>query len=81
MKRSWNPLIWAGFFLVLAGALSYVPFFALFPVTRDFPWANLTESVVVRAGPEQVLQAFDDLGEKAAPSIGGHRYSSMSIGG
>jgi hypothetical protein len=30
-----------GFFLVLAGLLSYVPIFALFPITRDFPWANL----------------------------------------
>jgi hypothetical protein len=25
----------------LLAALSYIPFFALFPVTRDFPWANL----------------------------------------
>ena len=30
-----------GFLLVLAGLLSYVPLFALFPITRDFPWVNL----------------------------------------
>jgi hypothetical protein len=29
-----------GFLLVLAGFFSY-PFFVLFPVMRDFPWANL----------------------------------------
>jgi hypothetical protein len=41
MKRHWNILLWAGFFLVLAGLLTYIPIFALFPITRDFPWANL----------------------------------------
>jgi len=39
MKRSWNWSLWFGFLFVLAGFLSY-PFFAQFPVTRDFPWAN-----------------------------------------
>jgi 4-amino-4-deoxy-L-arabinose transferase-like glycosyltransferase len=41
MKRSWNGWLWSGFVLVLAGLFTYIPFFALFPVTRDFPWANL----------------------------------------
>lgn len=41
MKRRWNFSLWSGFFLVLAGLLSYIPFFALFPITRDFPWVNL----------------------------------------
>jgi hypothetical protein len=41
MKRHWNGSLWAGFLLVLAGLLSYVPVFALFPGTRDFPWVNL----------------------------------------
>jgi hypothetical protein len=41
MKRRWNWSLWAGFLLVLAGLLSYVPVFAHFPVTRDFPWVNL----------------------------------------
>ena len=40
MKRSWNWNVWAGLLLVIAGLFSY-PFFVLFPVTRDFPWANL----------------------------------------
>ena len=34
-------MIWAGFLLVLAGLLSYVPVFTRFPATRDFPWVNL----------------------------------------
>jgi len=41
MKRRWNLSIWTGFLLVLAGLMSYVPVFALFPITRDFPWVNL----------------------------------------
>src|SRR5437762_11592527 len=41
MMRRWNSLLWAGFVLVLIGLASYVPFFSLFPITRDFPWVNL----------------------------------------
>jgi hypothetical protein len=41
LKRSWNPRLWTGFALVLVGVLSYPFFFVRFPVTRDFPWANL----------------------------------------
>ena len=40
MKRSWNWSLWIGFAFVLAGFFTY-EFFAQFPVTRDFPWANL----------------------------------------
>jgi hypothetical protein len=40
MKRQWNLSLWIGFLFVLAGFLSYT-FFARFPATRDFPWANL----------------------------------------
>jgi len=32
--------IWAGFGLTLLALFSY-PLFARFPITRDFPWANL----------------------------------------
>jgi len=41
MKGNWNFFLWGGFLIVVLGLLSYVPFFSLFPVTRDFPWANL----------------------------------------
>ncbi len=41
MKRGWNLRLWAGFLVIVAALLSYVPFFARIPVTRDFPWANL----------------------------------------
>jgi len=40
MKRRWNWPIWAGFVVVVAGLFSY-GFFARFPITRDFPLANL----------------------------------------
>jgi hypothetical protein len=39
-KKSWNWSLWIGFFFALAGFFSYT-FFAQFPITRDFPWANL----------------------------------------
>ena len=38
-KMNW-PL-WAGFLLSLIAFLSYFFVFVWFPVTRDFPWANL----------------------------------------
>ncbi len=41
MRPRWNFPIWAGFGIVLLALLSYIPLFVLFPVTRDFPWANL----------------------------------------
>jgi hypothetical protein len=41
MKRRWNLFLWAGFILFALGVTSYVPFFARFPATRDFPWVNL----------------------------------------
>ena len=40
MKRKWNWPIWIGFVVAVGGLLSY-EFFAQFPITRDFPWANL----------------------------------------
>ena len=40
MKRKWNWPIWIGFVVAVGGLFSY-EYFAQFPVTRDFPWANL----------------------------------------
>jgi hypothetical protein len=40
VKRSWNWSLWVGFVFALAGFISY-EFFVRFPITRDFPWANL----------------------------------------
>jgi hypothetical protein len=40
LKRRSNILNWAGFVIVLIALLSYIPFFAVFPATRDIPWAN-----------------------------------------
>jgi peptidoglycan/LPS O-acetylase OafA/YrhL len=39
--RRFNWPIWAGFLLSLLAFLSYFSVFVWFPVTRDFPWANL----------------------------------------
>ena len=40
MKRKWNWALWAGFVTAVGGLFSY-EYFAQFPITRDFPWANL----------------------------------------
>jgi hypothetical protein len=40
MKRKWNWAVCFGFVSTLAGLFSY-GLFARFPITRDFPWANL----------------------------------------
>jgi len=40
MKR-FNWQIWAGFLLSVFALISYPFVFVRFPVTRDFPWANL----------------------------------------
>jgi hypothetical protein len=41
MKRNWNWRVWIGFVVALLAAMSYVPVFSRWPVTRDLPWANL----------------------------------------
>ena len=48
MKR-FNWQIWAAFLLSLFAFLSYPLLFVRFPVTRDFPWANLLLFVVALA--------------------------------
>jgi branched-subunit amino acid ABC-type transport system permease component len=39
--RRFNWPLWVGFLLTLAAFMSYFLIFVWFPVTRDFPWANL----------------------------------------
>jgi len=63
LKRRRNILSWAGFAVVLVAFASYVPFFALFPATRDIPWATyslfLIGGALLAAG---VRRAFRDPG-------------------
>ncbi len=40
MKRTFNWPIWVGFIVAVGGLFSY-EYFVRFPITRDFPWANL----------------------------------------
>jgi hypothetical protein len=47
--RSFNWTVWAGFLLSLAAFFSYFFVFVRFPVTRDFPWANLLLFAVAAA--------------------------------
>jgi hypothetical protein len=40
MKKRLNWPLWAGLLVSGVGFISYFLFFAQFPITRDFPWAN-----------------------------------------
>ena len=44
--RRLNWPLWVGFVLTIAAFLTYFFVFVRFPVTRDFPWANLLIFVV-----------------------------------
>lgn len=44
--RRFNWPLWAGFLLALIASFSYFSLFVRFPITRDFPWANLLLFVV-----------------------------------
>jgi hypothetical protein len=39
--RSWNWRLWSGLAMSAVAFISYPTLFARWPVTRDFPWANL----------------------------------------
>jgi len=39
-QSRWNWPLWTGLILSVIAFLSYFFFFALFPITRDIPWAN-----------------------------------------
>ena len=47
--KKFNWQIWAAFLLSLFAFLSYPLLFVGFPVTRDFPWANLLFFVIALA--------------------------------
>jgi hypothetical protein len=47
--RSINWQIWIAFLLSVIAFMSYPTFFVKFPVTRDFPWANLLLFVIALA--------------------------------
>ncbi len=78
MKRRRNILIWAGFAVVLVALVSYIPVFALFPVTRDVPWATyllfLIGSALIAAG---VRRAFRDP-ERNRGKISGSILAALS---
>ena len=78
MKRRRNILNWAGFAIILIALGSYVPFFALFPATRDIPWANYLlfgiGGALLAVG---VRRAFTDP-EHYRGKIGGSILASLS---
>ena len=39
--RRFNWPLWLGFLLIIVSFISYFAVFVWYPITRDFPWANL----------------------------------------
>jgi hypothetical protein len=79
LKRRRNILSWAGFAIVLVALVSYVPFFALFPATRDIPWANyllfLAGSILLAVG---VRRAFREP-ERYRGKVSGSILAALSV--
>ena len=70
ITRKFNWQIWAGFVLCLIAFFSYPFIFVRWPVTRDFPWANL-----LLFGIAGVLLL---LGARRAFASGGPRRSKVA---
>lgn len=68
--RSFNWPVWAGLLLSVAAFLSYFFLFVRFPVTRDFPWANLLLFAIAAAlllvGVRRAFAPGRRLGSKVA---------------
>ena len=78
MERRRNILNWAGFAVVLLAVVSYVPLFAVFPATRDIPWANYLLFVIGGALlAVGVRRAFRDP-EHYRGKIGGSILAALS---
>jgi hypothetical protein len=79
LKRRRNIWSWVGFAIVLVAFASYIPLFALFPVTRDIPWANyllfLIGGALLAVG---VRRAFRDP-ERYRGKIGGSILAALSL--
>jgi drug/metabolite transporter (DMT)-like permease len=73
VKRRWNIPIWAGFAIVIFALVSYIPIFAVFPVTRDVPWANyllfLAGAGLLAVGLKRAFQNPDRYRGKISGSI------------
>ena len=73
MHRRRNYLIWIGFVIVVGALVSYIPFFALFPLTRDVPWANYLLFILggglIAAGLRRAVRSPDAYKGKTAGKV------------
>ena len=71
--RRFNWQIWAGFLLSVVAFLSYPSVFVRWPLTRDFPWANLllfgVAAVLLFVGVRRAFSPDRRLRSKIAASI------------
>jgi uncharacterized membrane protein YhaH (DUF805 family) len=71
--RKFNWQIWVGFLLSVVAFLSYPSVFVRWPITRDFPWANLllfgVAAVLLFVGVRRAFSPDRRLRSKIAASI------------
>lgn len=72
--KNFNWAIWVGFLLSIVAFVTYPFVFVWFPVTRDFPWANLV--LFVLAAALLVIGV-----RRAFATAGSHPRRSRVIGG
>jgi hypothetical protein len=73
MKLRFNWPAWLGLVVSLLAFISYMTFFVKFPLTRDFPWANLLlfaiAAALVVAGVRRAFALGATRGRKIAGAI------------
>lgn len=71
--RSFNWPVWAGLLLSVVAFISYFFVFVRYPVTRDFPWANLLlfagAAALLLVGVRRAFAPERRLGAKVAGSV------------
>lgn len=73
MKLRFNWPVWLGLLVSVLAFISYMTFFVKFPLTRDFPWANLLlfaiAAALVIAGVRRAFAAGATRSRKIAGAI------------
>jgi drug/metabolite transporter (DMT)-like permease len=79
MKQRFNWQVWAGFLLSIIALVSYPFVFVRWPLTRDFPWANLLLfGIAVVISLVGIRRAFAPDRRRIA-KIGGSLLGALSI--
>jgi hypothetical protein len=77
--RSFNWPVWAGLLLSVVAFISYFFVFVRFPITRDFPWANLLLFAVAAALLLVGVRRAFAPGRRLGPKVAGLVAAALSV--